>query len=136
MPSHVACWLLACVCLTTSLLGQATLQVDLREPAANRYSRYQGAFGNGRLGIPVCGGHDCDGDGHVDSAFASINASVANRANAGIVTLVWGTDSGFGETLDTLTLSERTLRIAGAQQALLLNFVELYLPFGFLFFRQ
>ncbi len=122
MPSHVACWLLACVSLTISLLGQATLQVDLREPAANRYSRYQGAFGNGRFGIPVCGGHDRDGDGdgdgdgHVDSAFASINASVSNRANAGIVTLVWGTDSGFGETLDTLTVSERTLRIAGAQR--------------------
>lgn len=115
MPCHLACWLLASVCLTTLSFGQATLQVDLREPSADRYSRYQGAFGNGKFGIPVCGGHDCDGDGLVDSAFASINASVANRANAGIVTLVWGTDSGFGETLDTLSLSDRTLRIAGAQ---------------------
>ena len=115
MPCHLACWLLATACLTTLSFGQATLQVDLREPSADRYSRYQGAFGNGRFGIPVCGGHDCDGDGLVDSAFASINASVANRANAGIVTLVWGADSGFGETLDTLSLSDRTLRIGGAQ---------------------
>ena len=101
--------------LVSVLSGQASLDVDLRAAMDGRYSRYLGAFGNGKFGVPVCGGHDCDGDGQLDSAFASISASTSDRSAAGIVTVVWGRAGSFGESLDTLVLDERTLRIGGTQ---------------------
>ncbi|MGY8687818.1 MAG: FG-GAP repeat protein, partial [Verrucomicrobiales bacterium] len=79
------------------------------------YSRYFGSTGNGRFGVPVCGGHDCDGDGQLDVAFAAIIGSPFGRIAAGNVTIVWGNGTVLGETIDTDGVGERFLHIAGAQ---------------------
>ena len=98
------------------LLGQATLQIDLRHnPTESSYSRFQGALGNGRFGVPVCGGHDCDGDGHPDVVLATPVGSRLGRTGAGNVTIVWGGGVSLGETIDTGGVGDRLLHIAGAQ---------------------
>lgn len=45
--------------------------------------RVHGSVGNGGFGLPVAGGHDVDGDGETDIAFAAIRASPLSRNNAG-----------------------------------------------------
>jgi hypothetical protein len=75
--------------------------------------RVHGANGNGARGVPVAGGYDCDGDGHQDVAFASIQASPLGRAGAGEVLLVFGDGTAGGE-INTANFSARVLRIVGA----------------------
>ncbi|MDA0990433.1 MAG: hypothetical protein O3A51_06745, partial [Verrucomicrobia bacterium] len=76
-------------------------------------------FGHGNAddgfrGVPVCGGHDCDGDGHADTAFSQIQADPLGRTDAGEVTLVFG-DGTIGGTLNSGTFTSRVLRVAGDQ---------------------
>jgi hypothetical protein len=94
--------------------AQPALTVDLAgiSPATVKMTRVHGSTGTGASGVPVAGGFDCDGDGHVDSAFASMRATPLGRNNAGIVYLVFGTGA-LGETLDTANPSTRVLQIIG-----------------------
>lgn len=96
--------------------GEPAVEMDLRlSPTASTYSRYLGALGNGRFGVPVCGGHDFDGDGHAEVAFAGVAADPFGRAAAGNVTLIWGERGTFGELLDTQGIpNDRVTHIAGA----------------------
>ncbi len=95
--------------------GQTAHRVDLRDsPSGDTYSRYLGAFGNGRFGVPVCGGHDCDGDGLLDLALSAPSGSPAGRTAAGNVTLLWGREEPFGQTINTERVAEDLLHIAGA----------------------
>ena len=71
-----------------------------------------GSVGDGSLGVPVAGGHDCDGDGYSDFAMASIRASPLGRAGAGEVFLAFGDGRAEG-TLDTGVVQQRILRIYG-----------------------
>ena len=52
--------------------------------------RVHGSTGDGSSGVPVAGGHDCDGDGFRDYAFAAMRASPLGRTGAGEVALVFG----------------------------------------------
>jgi hypothetical protein len=94
--------------------AQPALTVDLAgiSPATEPMTRVHGSTGSGASGVPVAGGFDCDGDGHVDSSFASMRATPLGRNNAGIVYLVFGSGA-LGETLDTATPSSRVLQIIG-----------------------
>jgi hypothetical protein len=94
--------------------AQPALTVDLAgiAPATEPMTRVHGSTGSGASGVPVAGGFDCDGDGHVDSAFASMRATPLGRNNAGIIYLVFGTGA-LGETLDTAIASTRVLQIIG-----------------------
>jgi len=77
------------------------------------FLRVSGAGGNGARGVPVAGGHDLDGDGHQDVAFASIQASPLGRDGAGEVLLVFG-DGTAGGAIDSANFDARVLRILGA----------------------
>ncbi len=77
-------------------------------------ARIHGSTGDGRLGVPVAGGHDCDGDGFEDFSFASIQASPLGRSGAGEIALVFG-DGTVGGTLDSSGFSPEMLKIAGDQ---------------------
>jgi hypothetical protein len=93
--------------------GIAKMDLAVTETDAGVLTRIYGSSGDGRRGLPVAGGFDCDGDGHIDTAFASIQASPLERQGAGEVLLVFG-DGTIGGTLDTFGFSERVLKIAGA----------------------
>jgi len=73
-----------------------------------------GEENGGAFGVPVAGGHDCDGDGHKDVAFAQITGDPLGRTNAGEVTLFFG-DGTIGGTFDGSVFGPRFLRIAGDQ---------------------
>jgi hypothetical protein len=75
--------------------------------------RIHGATGNGSLGVPVTGGHDVDGDGLNDAAFAAMRADPLGRTNAGEVYLAFG-DGGIQGTIDSAIPNPRILRIFGA----------------------
>ena len=70
------------------------LVLDLRtiDPAPSVLTRIygRGLENDGDHGVPVAGGYDCDGDGHLDSAFAQIQGDPFGRIDAGEVTLVFG----------------------------------------------
>ncbi|MEM7386216.1 MAG: hypothetical protein AAF514_14840, partial [Verrucomicrobiota bacterium] len=87
--------------------------VDLvEEPLPDSFTRVYGSRGTGERGVPVAGGHDCDGDGFPDYAFASIQASPFNRTKAGEVSLIF--ESGLiGGQLDTAVVDGSYLLIAG-----------------------
>lgn len=90
-----------------------TLQVDLATPPApDTYTRFQGAFGKGNSGVPVTGGHDCDGDGIAEVAFSAMTSSPFGIGLAGQVTLIWGTNQ-LGNTVDTSSFDSQFLHIAG-----------------------
>ncbi len=74
--------------------------------------RVHGSTGTGAEGVPVAGGHDCDGDGALDLAFAAMQASPLGRSSAGEVYLVFG-DGTLAGTLDTAVAQARILRILG-----------------------
>ena len=46
-------------------------------PGDGLYRRVLGSVGSGQSGVPVAGGHDIDGDGHADSAFAAMRSTCA-----------------------------------------------------------
>ena len=77
-------------------------------------TRVYGSVGDGRNGIPVAGGFDVDGDGFVDSAFASIQASPLGRTGAGEVTVVFG-DGTIGGAINSAGFQPNILKIAGDQ---------------------
>ncbi len=75
--------------------------------------RVHGSAGNGGFGLPVAGGHDVDGDGETDIAFAAMRASPLSRNNAGEVYLVFGEGLMSG-TLDTAVDDARILHVYGS----------------------
>jgi hypothetical protein len=75
--------------------------------------RIYGATGTGRLGVPLAGGPDIDGDGFADYAVAYITADPLGRANAGEVDLIFG-DGRIRGVLDTAVDGPAFLRIVGA----------------------
>lgn len=97
----------------TPATGIAKMDLAVTETDAGVLTRIYGSSGDGRRGLPVAGGFDCDGDGFADTAFASIQASPLERQGAGEVLLVFG-DGTIGGTLDTFGFSDRVLKIAGA----------------------
>ena len=89
--------------------------IDLLDvaPTDGIVRRVYGATGEGRFGVPVAGGFDCDGDGFVDYAVAYMLASPLGRFLAGEVDLVFGdgTTTGF---VDTAIDDPGVLRFAGS----------------------
>ena len=94
--------------LTFDLNGQATTSGVLMRVYGH------GSNNDGRDGVPVSGGFDCDGDGFKDTAFAQMQADPLGRTNAGEVTLVFG-DGTIGGTFDSAVTHPRILRIFGDQ---------------------
>ena len=92
-------------------VGSTELDLLLVNPG-DGLTRIQGAAGEGTFGVPVAGGFDCDGDGLIDYAMASMRASPLTRPFAGEVYLVFG-DGTIGETIDTGVPNPRFLTIAG-----------------------
>jgi hypothetical protein len=74
--------------------------------------RVHGSTGYGGVGVPVAGGHDVDGDGEIDIAFAAMLASPLGRNRAGEIYLVFGNGQMSG-TLDTAVDDPRILHILG-----------------------
>ena len=95
--------------------AQALQTVDIAElsTAGDHLRRVHGSVGDGSRGVPVAGGGDVDGDGFVDYAMASMQASVLGRAVAGEVYLVFG-DGTVSGSLDTAPFQADVLKIAGA----------------------
>ncbi len=107
----------ALVSASLDLCGEANeLAYDLKlvEAAPGGVTRIHGSVGDGGKGLPVAGGYDCDGDGHVDTAFASIQANPLGRTRAGEITLIFG-DSSIGGVIDTAGFQAGVLKIAGDQ---------------------
>ena len=93
---------------------QITIDLEKIQPYAGVLTRIYGSTGDGRAGVPVAGGFDCDGDGFLDNAFAAIKASPLGRSGAGEVALVFGNGS-IGGQIDTAGFQNNVLKIAGAQ---------------------
>jgi hypothetical protein len=94
--------------------AQLAVTVDLASVSTSSgiLRRVFGSEGDGSRGVPVAGGFDCDDDGIVDYAFASMLASPLGRAGAGITYLTFGTGSLSG-MLDTAGTHADVLKIAG-----------------------
>ena len=91
--------------------------VDLAETSTDTdFFRGLGSTGNGAFGVPVSGGHDIDGDGLPDTAFAAMTAGALGRSGNGLIFLVAG-DGTISGTVNTGTQQSRILPIAGAQAA-------------------
>ncbi len=71
-----------------------------------------GSSGNGRFGLPVAGGYDVDGDGHLDFARASMISSPLGRTRAGSVQLIFG-NSQLTQDIDLAMANVRVLTIYG-----------------------
>jgi len=94
--------------------AQALQTVDIAElSTADQLRRVHDSVGDGSRGVPVAGGGDVDGDGSVDYAMASMQASVLGRAAAGEVYLLFG-DGTVSGSLDTAPFQADILKIAGA----------------------
>jgi len=120
-PSRRARRLLRLTIVSTVLLVVATgwaadpsVVVDLATVSTSDgvLRRVHGFDGNGAFGVPVAGGFDCDDDGFVDYAMASMLADPLGRQNAGEVYLVFG-DGTVAGTVDTAVAQAGVLRIAG-----------------------
>lgn len=74
--------------------------------------RLHGSVGTGSAGVPIAGGHDCDGDGFRDAVMASMLADLPGRQNAGIVYVLFG-DGTISGTFDSAVLQSRILEIHG-----------------------
>jgi len=100
--------------LAQSAVAQPAIVVDLLNLSLTDgfFSRVHGSAGDGSFGVPVAAGHDCDGDGDVDTAMAAFLASPLGRTQAGEVYLVFG-DGTISGVLDTATPQSRILRFAG-----------------------
>lgn len=110
---------LGAVCLSGGPWAYADdplLRFDLATemPAAGVLSRHHGDQGEGRFGVPVAGGFDCDGDGHKDTGFSQMRASPLGRTRAGQAILVFGTGA-IGGVVDTAGFDPGYLKIAGDQ---------------------
>ncbi len=92
-----------------------TLDLASVGPGDSVYRRVLGSSGDGAAGVPVAGGHDVDGDGHADYAFAAQRAGIFfGRSDAGQVWLVFG-DSQISGQLDTELAPTNILSIIGDQ---------------------
>ena len=97
-----------------------SLVLDLLDAGtqAGLVTRVFGSTGNGVLGTPVAGGHDCDGDTHRDVALVSLVASPEvdgdERFRAGEIYLIFG-DGTIGGSIDTDGVEAGVLKIAGDQ---------------------
>lgn len=108
----------AAIALFVSVAAAAAAPVemiDLAEVPAlpPTLTRIHGFEGDGAFGVSVAGGHDCDGDGHPDLAFAAMLASPEGRDRAGTVYLFFG-DGTIGGAFDAALASPRLLRFQGA----------------------
>ena len=101
---------------TVSIDDGQQVVIDLKYVRANLgvLTRIHGSTGDGRFGVPVAGGVDCNGDDFLDTAFAAIKANPLKREGAGEVTLIFGNGT-IGGTVDTAGFSKDILKIAGAQ---------------------
>ncbi|MFV1994275.1 MAG: hypothetical protein ACC661_02470, partial [Verrucomicrobiales bacterium] len=86
--------------------------LDLDAAPVGGVTRVFGSTGTGVYGVPTAGGHDCDGDGLRDFAFAQIVADPMGRTDAGQVTLIFG-DGTIGTDIDTGNPSADILEILG-----------------------
>lgn len=117
-------WILAFAAVFSGAYGQSLI-FDLADSSpAKGFTRVfgHGSPGDGRFGVPVCGGYDVDGDGFNDYAFAQFLSDPLGRTDAGVVTLVFGDGrvvetSGGGATRriekDTQSPTPDILHIAG-----------------------
>lgn len=99
--------------LSISLLWPSTSfaqTIDLA--ASSEVLRVLGSVGEGRIGTPVSGGQDVDGDGLADYLLSSLLAAPQGRSFAGVVFLVLGDGAVTGE-FDTAQASSRLLEIQG-----------------------
>lgn len=115
--SILALTMLLLACSNNNKSGDAsdstTVQsLDLAEVSTDLI-RVHGSTGNGSVGVPVAGGHDIDGDGDRDIAFAAMRATAAGRVQAGEIFLVFG-DGTIDGTLDTAVDDARILHVLGS----------------------
>lgn len=92
----------------------ATLDLAAVGTTDSGLQRIYGSVGDGVSGVPVAGGEDMDGDGHVDYALAAMRASPLGRNEAGQVFLVFG-DGQVNGDIDTGTAHPRVLPVLGDQ---------------------
>lgn len=94
--------------------AEATHVLDLAEftPTETGLERVYGSVGDGRLGLPVTGGHDLDGDGLPDAAFSAMLASPLGRLGAGEVFVAFG-DGILTGVWDTAVPHPRILHVYG-----------------------
>ena len=101
--------------LAGSLAGAPAITLDLADrPAGVMRILGHGPENGGSMGVPVCGGFDCDGDGYCEAAFAQFRASPAGRPGAGEVTVILGNGT-IGGTLDAAIDQGGLLRVIGFQ---------------------
>ena len=93
-------------------VGEVIDVADLSTGAGGEIHRSHGSGGVGDLGVPVSGGHDTDGDGFNDYAFAAFTADPFGRLDAGEVYLVFGDGTTTG-VVDTGVASADFLVVAG-----------------------
>lgn len=105
---------LAAFACSAAAHAQPAATLDLATLATDEgvLRRVYGSTGIGRLGVPVAGGPDVDGDGRADYAVAYFTADPLDRANAGEIDLIFG-DGRIRGVLDTAVDSPAFLRIAG-----------------------
>ena len=96
-----------------NVVTPAGLSMDLADASTSSVvRRVLGSVGSGRFGVPVAGGYDMNGDGHLDYAMASMRASRGGLADVGAVFVVFGDGTSAGE-LDTGLADNRILPIFG-----------------------
>ncbi len=96
-------------------VGAGQLVLDLAAPSLepSRLLRAAGSTGDGSFGLPVAGGHDVDGDGLRDFAFAAMLANPLGRTGAGEIYLLLGTGTVAG-LRDTAVAQPDVLVFVGA----------------------
>lgn len=105
---------LAALAASPMLSAQPAAVTDLAAAPAG-IERVYGSVGSGRFGVPVAGGHDLDGDGFADTAFAAMVAGSIARDRAGEVFVVFG-DGTVQGSVDTANAgNSAVLRIFGDQ---------------------
>ncbi|HSG94914.1 MAG TPA: hypothetical protein VLA28_05305, partial [Afifellaceae bacterium] len=109
-------WAFLLLLPATALFAQPSAVTDLAEldPAQGRVERVFGSVGDGAVGVPVAGGHDLDGDGRADAAFAAMLASPLGRDRAGQVFVVFG-DGAIAGASDTAVFDPEILAVYGDQ---------------------
>jgi len=99
----------------TSDLGRTPPVLDLAEITTDDgLRRLHGSKSFGNYGVPVSGGYDCDGDGHLDVAMSTLRADRPGVDHAGAIYLSFG-DSTISGAVDTAVASDEVLTIIGEQ---------------------
>jgi FG-GAP repeat protein len=97
-----------------SVESQADDGLDLAQLGDTGLRRVYGSTGDGSLGLPVAGGSDVDGDGHLDAAFGAMQASPLGVPHAGEVFLLLN-DGSLSGAIDSAASDPRILRLRGSQ---------------------